>query len=83
MDPRKKLVFRQILEPFRSPFWDPNPTKKIPKKGLEIEPEKQRNRGVGKPPILLPSVAPNGTPQAKLLKKLAFGTTAVTTTTAV
>ena len=39
----------------------------------ENEPEKEQIRGAKAGPILLPSVAPEGTPQAMLLKKLAFG----------
>ena len=37
------------------------------------EPEKMKNEGSDRGPILLPSVAPEGTPPAMLLKKLAFG----------
>ena len=37
------------------------------------EPEKLKKRLRGGGPILLPSVAPEGTPPAMLLKKLAFG----------
>ena len=37
------------------------------------EPEKMKKERPGAGPILLPSVAPEGTPPAMLLKKLAFG----------
>ena len=37
------------------------------------EPEKIQFQGAGPGPMLLPSVAPEGTPPAMLLKKLAFG----------
>ena len=37
------------------------------------EPEKMKKRRAGPGPMLLPSVAPEGTPPAMLLKKLAFG----------
>ncbi len=47
--------------------------KSAPKRGPENEPEKEQIRGAEGGPILLPSVAPEGTPPAVLLKKLAFG----------
>ena len=66
------------------PFWDPKWTSKcwffIAKKKVfgangvpENDPEKMKFQWPGPGPILLPSVAPEGTPPAMLLKKLAFG----------
>ena len=71
--------------PRRTPFWTPKWTSKcwffiaknevfgangVPKN----EPEKVKKPGSQSGPMLLPSVAPEGTPPAMLLKKLAFGT---------
>ena len=47
--------------------------KRRSEKGPENELEKVQKERRRAAPILLPSVAPAGTPQAKLLKKLAFG----------
>ena len=47
--------------------------KRCSEKGPENDPEKRPKPGVRAAPPLLPSVAPDGTPQAKLLKKRAFG----------
>ena len=48
--------------------------KNCSEKGSENDPEKVKKAGREAAPTLLPSVAPDGTPHAMLLKKLAFGT---------
>ena len=55
------------------PFWGPKIMKKCSKRNPENDPEKMQIPGAESGPILLPSVAPEGTPPAVLLKKLAFG----------
>ena len=70
---KKRLILEPILDKFWGQFWAPKSMKRRSEKGPENELEKMQKVGRKPAPILLPSVAPAGTPQAKLLKKLAFG----------
>ncbi len=62
------------MDQFRGPFCGPKSAKKWSEKGPENKSEKVKNKRSKGDAILLPAVAPEGTPPAAmLLKKLAFG----------